>query len=163
MIITLRILHVVLGMLWVGTVFFTTFFLSPAMADVGPDGNKVMGAIQKRGFMAVMPLIAMLTLISGFWMYMRAGTEFMSTPVGRMFGIGGVLALLSFVVGLSFIMPSMARAAKLMQTIATVPEQERAARMAEAQRLRARGAAASKVVSVLLLATAITMAIARYM
>jgi uncharacterized membrane protein len=163
MIILLRLLHVVLGMLWVGTAFFTTFFLTPAMMDVGPDGGKVMAAVQKRGFMAVMPIFAILTLVSGFWMYMRAGTEFMSTPVGRMFGIGGVLALLSFVLGISFVMPSMSRAAKLMQGMGAVPEQERAARMAEANRLRARGGAVGKVVSVLLLATAVAMAIARYM
>src|SRR5688572_24901004 len=150
MIITLRLLHVVLGMLWVGTAFFTTFFLAPAMADVGPDSGKVMNALQKRGFMVVMPLLAIFTLVSGFWLYMRSGTEFMSTPVGRMFGIGGVLALLSFVVGISFVMPSMARAAKLTQNMATVPDQERGARMAEIQRLRARGAAVSKFVSVLL-------------
>jgi uncharacterized membrane protein len=163
MIIILRLLHVVLGMLWVGTAFFTTFFLAPAMGDVGPDGGKVMAALQKRGFMVVMPILAIFTLVSGFWLYMRTGTEFMSTPVGRMFGIGGVLALLAFVVGLSFVMPSMARAAKLLQTMATVPEAERGARMAEAQRLRARGAAVGKVVSVMLLAVAVTMAIARYM
>src|ERR687891_465683 len=47
--ILLRLVHVVFGALWVGMVVFTTFFLAPAVQDTGPDGGKVMAALQRRG------------------------------------------------------------------------------------------------------------------
>ena len=72
LVIVLRFVHVVFGALWVGMVVFTTFFLMPAIQEVGPDGGKVMAAVQRRGLMTVMPVLAIGALISGIWLYIRA-------------------------------------------------------------------------------------------
>ena len=41
-----RALHVLFGALWAGSVFFVVYFLSPSMAEAGPDAAKVMAAVQ---------------------------------------------------------------------------------------------------------------------
>src|SRR6266516_2106477 len=74
---------------------FTVILLTPAVRDAGPEGGKVMTALQRRGVMLVTPLIALGTLVSGMWLYQRfyggfAGT--MAARAGFMFGIGGAAA-----------------------------------------------------------------------
>lgn len=162
LIISLRFVHVVGGILWVGGAVFTAFFFAPAIGDAGPEGGKVMVAMQRRGVMTVLPLLALATLISGFWMYWLQFSGAMSSPIAMAFGTGGALALIAFVIGISVAMPAMRRAAALTASLGSTPEAERAARMAEIQRLRNRGAAVTRFVSFILLAAAAAMAVARY-
>ena len=58
LVIVLRLIHVVAGALWVGMVTFATYFLQPALQESGPEGGKVMAAVQRRGLMTVMPILA---------------------------------------------------------------------------------------------------------
>jgi hypothetical protein len=51
LVITLRLLHIVLGAFWVGTLIFFALFLIPSVRDAGPDGAKVMAALQRRRFL----------------------------------------------------------------------------------------------------------------
>ncbi|HEX2220881.1 MAG TPA: hypothetical protein VHG35_18940 [Gemmatimonadales bacterium] len=168
LVIVLRLIHVVFGALWVGMVTFATFFLQPAVQEVGPDGGRVMGAIQRRGLMTLVPILALGTLISGLWLYLRAAAgqhaEFARTPVGMAFGLGGLAAIVAWVVGMIVLRPSMLKAASLGQSLdaATTPE-ERQRVTAEAQRLRARAAAAGRVTTYLLLFAVAAMAVARYL
>ena len=48
LLLVLRLVHVVGGILWVGFAVFVPFYLAPAIAEVGPDGGKVMAALQRR-------------------------------------------------------------------------------------------------------------------
>src|SRR5881409_1360669 len=84
--IVLRFLHVVSGALWVGMFAFVTFFLMPAFAEVGPDGAKLQAALGKRRIQVIMPVMALVTLLSGFWLYQRlsggAIGALLKTPVG---------------------------------------------------------------------------------
>ncbi len=102
--IVLRFAHVVSGALWVGMFAFMTFFLMPAFAEAGPDGAKVQAALAKRRIAVIMPLIALITLVSGMWLFQRlsggAAGAFLKTPVGLAFGLGGLAALLAFLVGI---------------------------------------------------------------
>jgi hypothetical protein len=157
LIATLRLLHIVLGALWVGTVVFTTFFLTPAVQDTGPDGGKVMAALVRRGVMTVLPLLALGTLLTGIWLYWRASAGFapayVATRSGLAFGLGGAAAIVAYAIGLTVMRPAMLRATALAQTHGpSAPE---------VQRLRARGAAAARVVATLLLAATAAMALAR--
>ena len=72
LVIVLRLSHVGAGVIWVGMVTFATYYLQTAVQEVGPDGGKVMAAIQRRGMMTVMPVLALATLLSGLWLYLRA-------------------------------------------------------------------------------------------
>ncbi|HEY3221061.1 MAG TPA: hypothetical protein VGJ80_10035 [Gemmatimonadales bacterium] len=164
--IVLRFAHVVSGALWVGMFAFMTFFLMPAFGEAGPEGAKVMAAMAKRRIPVIMPLIALITLVSGFWLFQRlsggqAGA-LMATPVGKTFGIGGLAALVAFLVGVILGRPVMMRSAKLAESLPTASPADRPGIMAEMQRLRARGTSLNRVVMALLLIALTAMAIARY-
>ncbi len=57
-IILMRFVHVTLGVFWAGTIFFLVLFLTPSVRAVGPEGARVMQALQQRHFMNVMPFVA---------------------------------------------------------------------------------------------------------
>lgn len=162
----LRLAHIVCGVLWVGMAAFTAFFLAPAIEDAGQPGGSVMVALQRRGVMTVIPILALATLVSGFWMYWRVSgggaPGYMSSRMGMTFGLGGALALGAFAFGITIVMPSMRRVATLTPTLGSLSETERGARMAEIQRLRKRGAAFARGVSIVLLLAAAAMSVARY-
>ena len=168
LVIVLRFVHVVAGALWVGLRGFATFFLQPAIQEAGPDGGKVMAAIQRRGLMTVMPVLALGALISGVWLYIRAGegmpAEFGRSPVGMAFGLGGLAAIVAWILGIAVMRPSMMKAMALGQSIASsTSAEERERAMAEAQRLRVRAAKAGRVTAYLLLFAVSAMAVARYL
>ena len=66
LVIVLRLIHVVAGALWVGMVTFVTYFLQPALQEAGPEGGKVMAAVQRRSIMTVMPILAVSTLADNY-------------------------------------------------------------------------------------------------
>jgi len=164
--IVLRFAHVVSGALWVGMFGFMTFFLMPAFAEVGPDGAKMQAALVKRRIPVIMPVIALVTLVSGFWLYQRlsggAIGALLKTPVGLAFGLGGVSALLAFVAGIGLARPIMMRSMKLAEQMKTASPADRSSITAEMQKLGARGAALNRVVMALLLLALAAMAVARY-
>jgi len=164
LLLALRLVHVVLGAIWVGFVVFTTFFLAPAVQDAGAPGGTVMGALQRRGIMTVLPILAFGTLFSGVWLYWLVSDGFSAayahSRLGMTFGIGGALSILAFIIGVTIMRPAMMRSMTLAQSLGPSPSD---ADRAELQRLRARGATAGKAVTVLLLLATAAMAVARYL
>ncbi len=168
LILTLRLIHIVLGVFWAGAMIFVALFLVPSVRDAGPDGMKVMAALQRRRFMDVMPIVAILTILSGAWLYWRASvglqTAWITTPVGLTLTAGAVAAIVAFAIGVGIMRPAMLRAGALARAAAEAPERpEHAGQVAEAQRLRARSAAAGRVVAALLAVATACMAVARYL
>jgi uncharacterized membrane protein len=168
LVIVLRLIHVVSGAIWVGMVTFVTYYLQPAVQEAGPEGGKVMGAIQRRGVMTVMPILAVATLISGLWLYLRAAggqhAAFARSGPGMAFGLGGLAAIAAWLTGMIVLRPAMMKAMALAQSLgpsATPEERQRIG--AESQRLRARATTASKAVTHLLLLAIAAMAVARYL
>jgi uncharacterized membrane protein len=165
LVLLLRLLHVGLGVFWAGSVLFTTIFLMPAVTELGPDGGKLMAALQRRRMLEVLPVVAILTIISGFWMYIRmagGSAEWARSRPGMALGLGGVLAVVALLMGFVVMRPTQLKAAELGAEMAKIPEgPERAARAAELQKLRRRGATAAKTVAALLGVTVILMAVAR--
>ena len=168
LVLTLRLIHVVLGVFWAGTLIFFAVFLIPSVRDAGPDGAKVMAALQRRRFLDVMPVVAALTTVSGFWLYWRMstglGSAWAASPGGIALGVGGVLALLAFGIGVAVMRPAALRAGALAQAAAQAPEgPDRAAQLATVQQLRGRSARAGRLVAALLAAVTVLMAAARYL
>ena len=165
--IVLRFAHVVFAALWVGMMAFQTFFLMPAIADVGPDGGKIMGALMKRRIAIVLPVFALIAIISGMWLFQRMSGgnmgALMQTAMGKAFASGGAVALLAFLIGIIAVRPAMMRSAKLIESLPATPPAERAAVQAELQKLRERGTLLTKVVAWMLLFTLAAMAVARYL
>lgn len=165
--LVLRFAHVFFGALWVGMMAFQVFFLMPALAEAGPDAGKVMSAMMKRRLPVIMPIIALITIVSGMWLLQRLGGAnmgaLMGSPMGQAFAWGGAVALIAFLIGIVVMRPAMMRSMKLMESIATAAPAERATMQAEMQRLRARGAVLGKVVAWMLLLTLAAMSVARYL
>jgi uncharacterized membrane protein len=167
MILVLRFAHVFFGAIWVGMMAYQTFFLMPALADVGSDAGKFMAALMRRRIPVIIPIVALITLVSGFWLFQRlsggAAAGLMRTPMGLAFGSGGLAALVAFLLGIVVMRPAMMRSTALAQSLASASPQERATRTAEIERLRARGAMTAWVVMILLLYALGAMAVARYL
>lgn len=161
-----RLLHVVLGVFWAGTLIFNAVFLLPAIRDAGPDGAKVAAGLMRRRFFDILPAVAGLTVLSGFWLYWRASgglaSGYLRSPPGLTYGLGGIAAVLALLLGVGVMRPAMLRAAALTQGAVSLAPAERETQLAAAQALRMRAGAAGRVVAGLLLAAAGAMALGRY-
>ena len=165
-IIIARLLHVLTGIFWVGAMLFMTAFLVPSIAEAGPDGAKVMAGLTRRKFMLILPVVAVVTILSGIWLYWRVSSGFngvyLRSGPGHTYGIGGILAIIAFGIGVTVTRPAMMKAAALSQSAMNASPGERDALMARAQQLRMRSAKGGKVVAWLLALSAVTMAVGRY-
>ena len=166
-ILVLRLVHVLGGIFWVGSGLFTTFFLLPALGKAGPAAGPVMGALAQRRVYTVLPIVAVLTLLSGArLLWISSGglsSAWLGTRMGQTFLWSGVVATVAFLVALLLARPAGVRAGQAAARLATAPEAERGALAAEAERHRRRAAATGLFAMVLLLASAAGMAVARYL
>ncbi len=168
LLLILRLLHIVCGVFWAGTLIFFAAFLVPSVQEVGPDGAKVMAALQRRRFLDVIPVVAALTILTGLWLYWRlsAGLTYtwVTSAFGLTLGIGGLLAFAAFGIGVGIMRPAVLRAAALAaQTAESSAGLDPSAQLATVQRLRRRTAAAGRLVAVLLIVATALMAVARYL
>jgi uncharacterized membrane protein len=166
LLLVMRLLHILSGIFWAGAMLFTARFLLPAMQDAGPDGAKVGAALAQRGFLVVMPIVALVTIVSGSWLYWRVSggfqDSFMRSGMGVTLGIGALCAITAFLVGVTVVRPAMTRAMALAQSAAQASPAERDGMLQSAQALRTRSNAATQVVALFLGLAAAAMALARY-
>lgn len=163
-----RLLHVVLGVFWAGTMIFNALFLAPAMGEAGPDAAKVMAGIQRRRFMDVMPAVALVTVASGLWLFWRISGGFdpgwSRSRLGMAYGVGGVLAIVAFAIGVAILRPAMLRIGRLSRQAGTVTDAaERDALLAPVPALRRRSVLAGRWVAALLAVATALMGVARYL
>lgn len=166
LVLLLRLFHILAGVFWAGAIFFTVSLLLPAVRDAGPEGNQVMVALQRRRLLDVLPVVAGVTIVTGFWLYIRSAgiPGWASSRVGMALGIGGVLGVLAFVIGIGVMRPATMRAGSLAAGMVDLPDgPERVERAAEILRLRQRAAAGGRLVALLLGITTALMAVARYL
>lgn len=167
-ILVLRLVHVLGGMFWVGSALFSTFFLVPAITAAGPAAAPVMGALQKRRLFMILPVIALLTILSGLrLMWITSGgfrPEYFQTRSGATFAIAAAASIVTFALTLLVARPMAVRGTQLAGELARAPEGEaRAAIAAELARVRSRGAVATMAGVAMLLLAASGMAVARYL
>jgi uncharacterized membrane protein len=165
--ILLRLIHIVGGVFWVGATIFTAAFLLPALRDAGPDGAKVMEGVARRKFMEIMPVVAILTMLSGLWMFYRTSGGFNSayfaSRIGMGYSTGGALAIIAFLIGITVVRPSMMKATELAKSALQASPEEKGRIMGAAGVLRARANKAGNIVATLLVLAACAMAVARYL
>jgi uncharacterized membrane protein len=161
-----RIIHVVLGVLWVGSMFFVATFLMPSLAEAGPDAGKVVAALTRRKFMIFLPVVAVFAMLSGLYLYWRVSSgfapEYMRSGAGQTYGIGAALAILAFILGITITRPAMIKSTNLAQSAMSAAPAERESMMAQAQALRARSASVGRLILALLVGATIAMSIGRY-
>ena len=165
--IALRLIHILAGVFWAGTVFFFVSFLLPSMRDAGPAA----GAISKqlivvRKYPRAILTIAILTVLSGFALYgmdvsVSNGT-FARSRSGMVFGLGGVAAVVTIVLGMIIMTPTANKLAALGAAIQASGQPPTPEQAAEQVRLQKRMAMGTQMGAVLLFICVVCMAIGRY-
>jgi len=135
--------------------------------DVGPAGGQFMITLQRRKLHAFMALTALLTVLTGIWLYwvFTAGlqAQVMFSPGGLAFGIGGLCGLLAMILGGAIMGRGFARMTAISGQMASASEAERASHMQEMAALRGRLNLASKFILLLMIVALLLMAVGHYL
>jgi len=159
-----RLIHVVFGVFWVGSVLFTVLILKPRLARLGPAYEKpVMGAIMPR-VVPAMFASAFIVFISGsiITFNMRAGDlgSLLTTGWGLMIFVGILATIGAMSVGLGGLTPTGIRMARISGELNGQPPN--AAQAATLARLGRRLDRLERVDLVLVLIALATMPLARF-
>ncbi|HJR13993.1 MAG TPA: hypothetical protein VJ833_08875 [Rhodanobacteraceae bacterium] len=160
-----RVLHILFAALWVGSAVFLTLYVAPAIRATGPRGAPVMAELMRRRMGGFTAAAAMLTVLSGLWMYwiFTHGFDFdvVGHGAGLALGLGGLCGILAAVIGGAVIGRAAERAGKLSQQVAQLPDgEEREVTMQSVAALQRRIATFSRLAVVLLVAALVAMTIA---
>jgi len=165
--VVLRLVHIVLGALWVGSVFALTAVVAPGMQALGLPLDPVMRTLEHRKFPQLMMTFAGLSILAGLAMLYKLSNGFQAAFMGSHFGsalsFGGLCAILALVIGASVQAPSAARAKAIRLDMKNTPRQGEDPRQAAVSALQRRIVTAGRVVLILLLLTVSAMAVARYL
>jgi uncharacterized membrane protein len=164
-IVFFRLVHIPAAILWAGGSAFTTFYLEPTVAKLGPDGGKLMAEFMRRKMSVYLALAATLTVVGGVVLYVKdAGgvTLWLSTTTGVVFTIGAAAGIIAWALGASMIPRSIKQIMAIGQEMASAggpPSGELMGRMHAAQeRLKVLGRVDFAFVAIAVVA----MATARY-
>ena len=163
-----RILHLVCGMLWVGMAFFLAVFLFPALQKAGPPGSgAVMRALVERKLMVTLPIVAFITIVTGFLLALRIGggdlAAFARTTPGRVYTMSGGLSVVAFLIGMTVTRPTGIASGRIAAQLAAMPDgPEKGALAQRLALLQRRNNMGGRIILFLVILTSIGMAVARY-
>jgi uncharacterized membrane protein len=167
--IVLRLVHILSGIFWLGAILVMTGFLMPAMRTSGSDGMRFMGHVMQQHRLQTYVVVGMaLTLLAGLAMFgvlSSGGGGWARSRMGMVLSIGAVLAIVASAIGSIIARPAgiklLAIAQRMQQTKGSggTPSSADAAEM---QALQDRIGGTQKLIAILLVLSAATMAVARY-
>jgi uncharacterized membrane protein len=164
--VVLRVLHILVAALWVGAAGLLAMVVMPAVGDAGAIGGPFLASLHRRKLHVFMAASALLTVLSGIWLYWVLTTGFNPAIVwsrgGLVFGIGGLCGLLALIVGGAIIGPGVARLAEQAGQPDAIPEAQRATHAQRLAALRRRTMLASKVALALIVIALVLMAVGHY-
>lgn len=166
--IVLRVVHILTGVFWVGSFYFTFFMLEPALTALGSDAGKLMTYLtRQRKMPAVIGITAVLAVLSGILLYWKDSNgfdpDFVTSAPGMTFLLGGIAALVALVLGFSVSRPTSVRMGAIGQEMGASGGAPSNALMAEMQALQKRLRLVSQIDVVLLTFALLAMATARYL
>jgi hypothetical protein len=166
--VVLRLIHIFGGVFWAGTMIFVAVLLEPSIRENGPDGGKVQASLMRRGLLNIMPIVAILVMLTGIELVRRVSggftAEWFGSPTGRALSLGMASTIVAFLFGVLVMRPAATRLAALSQSAAQLPAgAEKESTMARIQALRGRTRLGGRIVASLLAISVVTMAIARYL
>jgi hypothetical protein len=167
MFLVIRVVHVLLAALWLGSTAFMLFFVIPALKDTGPAGAPMIGAIARKGLNAFMGALGGITVLTGFYLYWRLTGRFdpalSATHSAMVFGTGGIAGLISVIIGGAVVGRQMKRMVESGGKAMALPEgSERTRLISESNGARDRGVAGTRIVLVLQVVALICMAVGHY-
>ncbi len=161
-----RIVHIGGGVTWAGAMFFLAFFLFPAVRDAEDGGTGVVVELSRQGVLNFVPVIAILTMLSGFWLYWKVSSGFnsvyMGSGPGMAYGLGAVSTVVAFITGATIIRPNMQKAMALSEKALSASAEERSSLLSKAGEHERRSGKAARAVALLLVITVVAMAVGRY-
>ena len=138
--IVLRIIHIGAAIVWVGSSTFLHFFVEPTVKALGPPGGAFMSHMaQKRKVPVFISSAAVLTVAAGIALYIRDSDGFdpdwITSSVGLSFTIGGIAAILAFVIGVGMVRPRVVRMGTLAAAMGSgQPSPERVQELGDLQK-----------------------------
>jgi uncharacterized membrane protein len=158
----LRILHIVPGVVWVGTAIFTAWVMSPAVAKTGPPHAGAVMSNMVKPMMVLMHSTALFTIVFGIVMAFRVRDplfDFLwSTDWGTMIWLGALLAIVGYIIGAIGGM-TMKKMMDMGASLQGPPTPEQAAQMGALQK---RGGMLTKLASAIVLVAVVCMALANH-
>lgn len=164
--LVLRLVHVVGGVFWVGSAAFLAFYVEPTARAMGPEGGRFLVRLGQTSLTTVISGVAGLVILAGLVLYWRdsGGLQIplMLSGPGLAFGVGGLIALATYLYGFVVTRPTLTRMGRLGREIAAAGAPT-PAQMAEINDLQRTAASAARLTAYGLLVAAAAMAVARYL
>ena len=167
--VSLRIVHIVTGVIWVGSLFVVVVFVQPSAAALGSAGAPFMSELRRRRLVDVVFIDALCTVVAGSFLYWHDWHTYPSFGdwIGSTFGVsltvGALLAISGLGVAALVTRPTIVRLVSLGRQVAEsggTPVPETAAGIGALQR---RLVVAERVSFSLVLLAVVAMASARYL
>lgn len=163
----MRFVHVFAGILWVGAGFLFLFFISPSVKATAPNGQKFMQYfIVRRKYPVFMGTVAILTVLSGVFLYWRYASGdlagWLQTGPGLGFTIGSITAILVIPLGFFFLAPRTERLGVLSAQLETAGGPPNPDQLDEIEKLDKELHTLEWIDFILLFISVLTMATARY-
>ncbi len=164
----LRLIHILGGAFWFGSLMFVAIFLLPTLKAIGPASGAVMQQLTEvRKLPLYMMFVPIITILSGLGLFYNdsVGTAggFMRSAPGMMYSTGGVLAIITATIGGFINAPTGKKLGELGGKIRArggppTPEEQ-----SEVARLQDKLNGATRVAAVLVTLAGACMALARSM
>ncbi|MEO7367372.1 MAG: hypothetical protein ABIZ36_05410 [Gemmatimonadaceae bacterium] len=166
--IFLRLIHILGGVFWVGTVFVIAWFLIPSNRATGPAGIVVMQEVMVRRKLSIYLMAAMgLTILSGLAMYGRmmmiTHGAWASTAMAKVLGFGALCGIVGGAIGGSVSKAAGLRMAAIGNAIQDSGQAPTEAQKAELGALQGKMQKVMGYVAILLVIAVAAMASARYL
>jgi len=166
--LVLRLVHIIGGIIWVGSGVFAAFFLIPALSANRQVMPAVMEGLQKRRVFIIVPTAGLITILAGIrllWIDSAGFAEsYMQTGPGRTFSIGGTAAIIALILQVFVARPAGVKLGQIAAQLAASPAPTERDRLnAQAERWRGRNMMATLGAVFFGLLAASAMALARYM
>ena len=162
-IVTLRLLHIVPGAIWVGGAVFLAFVLQPALAKTGPPHSGAVMTNMVKPMVILLHSAAWLTMVVGVILAFRVRDplfDFLwSTDWGTMIWLGFLFAVVGYAFGTVGGLSSM-KMLNIGKSLAGEPPSPEQA--AEIGSLQKRARLLTKIAATLVIAAVVTMALAQH-
>jgi hypothetical protein len=163
----LRIVHIVTGVIWVGSLFVVVVFLQPIAASIGPAAAPFMAELRRRRLVDVILVDALITIAAGSFLYWHDWHLFPTFGdwIGSRFGAaltaGALLAIAVIPIAALVTRPTIGRLVGLGRQVAEAgASPELTAQIVAAQR---RLVVAERTTLILAVLAVVAMASARYL
>jgi len=168
--VVFRIVHILAGVFWVGSVFMLVVFIQPSAAAIAPAGAPFMSELlSKRRLVDRIIALGSITIAAGLVLYWHDWHQYPSlsdwirSHFGATLTVGMVFAIAALVVGLAVTRPNMTRFLSLGRQVAESGAPPTSEVGAEIGAIQATLKTAARVSFGFLIVAVLAMATARYL